>query len=111
MAKPLAGGAPVVNDATEDFKQAGHAMDLVDDDQFAVLLAQVGIGIVESSPIGGPLHVEIKRFGGPIPGQPSGGGGFADLTRPQQHDRRAGGQLGAEGLFGEARNHCRKSNF
>jgi hypothetical protein len=31
MAKPLAGGTPVVDDAAQDFKQAGHAMDLVDD--------------------------------------------------------------------------------
>ena len=90
MAKPLAGGASVVNDATEDFKQAGHAMDLINDNEFAVLLAQIGIGIVESSPIGGTLHVEVKRFSGPVPGQSSGGGGFADLTRPQQHDCRAG---------------------
>ena len=53
-------------------------------------VAQIGIGIVESSPIGGTLHVEVKRFSGPVPGQSSGGGGFADLTRPQQHDCRAG---------------------
>ena len=37
MARLLAGGAPVVDDAAQDFKQARHAMDLVDDDEFALL--------------------------------------------------------------------------
>lgn len=111
MAKPRAGGTLVVNDAAQDFKQARHAMDLVNDDEFALLATQVGVGIVESPPIRGAFHVEVKRFGGPIPGQPSRGGGFADLARPEQYDCRAGRQLGAEGLFGEAGNHCRKYNF
>ncbi len=74
------------------------------------LPAQVGVGIVESTPIRGTLHVEVKRFGWPIPGQSARSGGFADLARTQQHNRRACGQLGAEILFGETGNHCRKYN-
>jgi hypothetical protein len=74
-------------------------------------LPQVGIRVIEATSIRRTLHVEVKRFGGPIPGQPSRGSGFADLARTQQYDCRAAGQFGAEGLFGEAGYHCRKYNF
>jgi hypothetical protein len=77
-------------------------MDLVDDDEFAWLPAQVGIRVIEATPIRRTFHVEVKRFGGSIPGQSSRSGGFADLARTQQHNRRAGVQLSAEILFGEA---------
>jgi len=46
----------LVNDASQDFKQTRHAVDLIQDDQLVALGAQKAIGVVQPQTVGWTLQ-------------------------------------------------------
>jgi uncharacterized protein (DUF1499 family) len=61
VAGAIAGTTAIVDDASQRFEECRSAVNFVDDDEFASLRTQVCIRIVESSPVGRALQVEVDR--------------------------------------------------
>jgi hypothetical protein len=89
----------VVDDAAQDFKHTGCAVNLVQDDQLALLGAQIGVGIFQPQAVSRALQVQIHRTARPVNGQRAGQGGLAHLARPQQHHGGGLKQFLADGGF------------
>ena len=110
LAVTIPGRPSVIDDAAQNLEQPGSAMDFIDDHELAVLRAQVAVGVVEASAVGGALKIEIPRTGGPMRRQLSGECRFSNLPRPEQHDPGHHGKPGPQNKFKPPAYHCCKSN-
>ena len=89
----------LVDDAPQGLEQVGRVLDLVDHDQLAPLLAQIGVGIGEAEAVGGPLQVQIHRAGRPVGRNAPGQRGLAHLAGAEQDDGGAGRKPRPDGSF------------
>lgn len=110
MTRPGAAPALVIDDAAQHREQAWRAVDLVDDDECAVLRPEVCVSVVEPAQVSGALQVEVPRRATELGLDSPGQRGLPDLTRAEQHDGGCRPESVEDGWQESAINHCRYSN-
>ena len=88
MPEALTIATALVNDAAQDFKETGHAVNLVQNDQLVALGAQKAICVVQAQTVGRALQIQVNRARCPVFCQFQGQRGLAHLPRTEQHRSR-----------------------